>query len=288
MLDKTATEHPHAPPEARYARDVERGAITPDPAQRAAVAELQRIHDGLVNKPKRALQRSWPQVDGLYLWGSVGRGKTWLMDCFYESLPFSCKRRSHFHRFMQFVHERRRAHSHKRDPLDKIAAELAHDRVLCFDEFFVSDVADAMILGRLTGALFDRGVTLVATSNIPPKRLYEGGLQRERFLPAIDRIAQCCRTLHLDGPEDYRLRALERASVYHHPLTEHADANLAGFYDDITGGGGQHGAPLAIHDREIPTRRMADGVLWCDFKALCEGPRAPPITPRSRAASTPC
>lgn len=257
----------------RYARDLQRGAITPDPAQKATVAELQRIHDELLDNPPRRFKRHWPPVDGLYLWGSVGRGKTWLMDCFFESLPFSRKRRSHFHRFMQLVHERRRAHSHQRDPLDKIAAELAHDRVLCFDEFFVSDVADAMILGRLTAALFDRGVTLVATSNIPPERLYQGGLQRDRFLPAINRIQQCCHTLHLDGAQDYRLRALERAAVYHQPAGPQAEAKLAAFFDEVTGGGGQRDTTLTLHQRAVPARGLADGTLWCDFDALCKGPR---------------
>lgn len=273
MLDTTATPNPSLPPEAHYAQELERGAITYDAAQKAAVTELQRIHDALLDNPPRRFRRGWVRVDGLYLWGSVGRGKTWLMDCFFESLPIERKRRFHFHRFMQFVHERRRAHSHRRDPLDKIAAELSQDRVLCFDEFFVSDVADAMILGRLTDALFRRGVTLVATSNIPPERLYEGGLQRERFLPAIDRIQACCRTLHLDGTEDHRLRALQRAAVYHHPLDAQAEASLEAFFNAMTGGGGERGGVLAINHREIPVYRQTDGVLWCNFQALCEGPR---------------
>lgn len=274
MLDQSqATSGYGAPPQARYARDVERGALTPDPEQEAAVAELQRIYDRLLETPPRIFRRGWRPITGLYIWGGVGRGKTYLMDCFYESLPFSRKRRSHFHRFMQFVHERRRAHSNRRDPLDRIAAELARDRVLCFDEFFVSDVADAMILGRLTGALFERGVTLVATSNIPPDRLYEGGLQRERFLPAIDRIQRNARTLHLDGDRDYRLQALERAEIYHHPLDDQAEDNLETYFDDIAPEAGERDTALAINHREIPARRLADGILWCHFEALCEGPR---------------
>lgn len=273
MLDTTATPDEALPPEAHYAHEIERGAITYDAAQKAAVTELQRIHDALIDHPPHRFRRGWTRIDGLYLWGSVGRGKTWLMDCFFDSLPIQRKRRFHFHRFMQFVHERRRAHSNRRDPLDKIAAELSQNRVICFDEFFVSDVADAMILGRLTGALFKRGVTLVATSNISPERLYEDGLQRERFLPAIDRIQECCRTLHLDGTEDYRLRALQRAEVYHYPLNEQAEASLETFYNEMTGGAGQHAGTLAINHREIPVRRQTDDVLWCSFQALCEGPR---------------
>lgn len=213
-------------------------------------------------------------MTGLYLWGGVGRGKTYLMDRFHESLPFGRKRRTHFHRFMQEVHARRRRYRNRRDPLSLVARDMARDRVLCFDEFFVSDIADAMILGRLTACLFARGVTLVATSNVPPDRLYEGGLQRERFLPAIERIKQHCRVLHLDGDTDYRLRALERVEIYHHPLDDAARRNLDTCFREIAPEAGAPDAVLEIHGRGIPSRRLADGVVRFDFAALCAAPRS--------------
>src|SRR5690349_10978874 len=189
-------------PRERYARELARPGTVADPAQAKAVEALQRMYETLqAHPPKRRLgPPRWPPVPGLYLWGSVGRGKTWLVDAFHESLPFSKKRRTHFHRFMLEVHERRKQHADQQDPIGKVAGDIASEaRVLCFDEFFVSDIADAMILGRLTEVLFERGVTLVATSNVPPPELYKDGLQRERFVPAIERIRQRCAVLHQIG-----------------------------------------------------------------------------------------
>ncbi|MGQ0587784.1 MAG: cell division protein ZapE, partial [Gammaproteobacteria bacterium] len=207
-----------------------------DSAQQRAQEALRKIHEALLaSPPKRRLGAPrWPAVPGLYLWGSVGRGKTWLVDAFHESLPFPARRRTHFHRFMLEVHERRKDHADEQDPIGKVAADIAAEaRVLCFDEFFVSDIADAMILGRLTEALFERGVTLVATSNVPPQELYKDGLQRERFVPAIQRIGKHCAVLHLDSPTDYRLRALTHAEIYHSPCDAAAEANLAAWFDEL-------------------------------------------------------
>ncbi|HUS24870.1 MAG TPA: cell division protein ZapE [Candidatus Binatia bacterium] len=262
-------------PRERYERALARGGFATDAAQRLAVDALQRVHDELcARKPKWGLRRrAWPAVRGLYLWGGVGRGKTWLVDAFHETLPFSRKRRTHFHRFMLDVHERRRKHAHEQDPIAGVARDLARElRVLCFDEFFVADIADAMILGRLMETLFAEGVTLVATSNIPPDRLYREGLQRDRFLPAIALLQQHCEVLHLDSPTDYRLRHLTAAEIYHSPSDAQAEANLARWFEQL-GGQGTKGK-LQVEGRAVTARRHAEGVAWFDFHELCETARS--------------
>lgn len=264
-------------PAERYARDLKRPGFTADPAQARAVAALQKVHDDLLaHPPRRRLGKlRWTRVDGLYLWGSVGRGKTWLMDAFHESLPFTRKRRTHFHRFMLEVHARRAQHTSEQDPIARVAEDIAAEtRVLCFDEFFVADIADAMILGRLTQMLFERGVTLVATSNVPPGELYKDGLQRERFLPAIRRIEQHCAVLHLDSPTDYRLRALTHAEIYHWPSDAAAEANLAAWFAQLAPAAGRAGGSLAVEGRPIAVRRLAEGVAWFDFAAVCATARS--------------
>jgi cell division protein ZapE len=264
-------------PAERYARDLKRPGFTADPAQARAVAALQQVHEALLAHPPRRRLGTlrWTRVDGLYLWGSVGRGKTWLMDAFHESLPFSRKRRTHFHRFMLEVHARRAQHADEQDPIARVAGDIAAEtRVLCFDEFFVADIADAMILGRLTEVLFERGVTLVATSNVPPGALYKDGLQRERFLPAIKRIERHCAVLHLDSPTDYRLRALTHAEIYHAPSDAAAEANLAAWFTELAPEEGRADGTLAIEGRPIAARRLADGVAWFDFAELCATARS--------------
>ena len=268
-------------PLARYEADLKRDDFQRDAAQARAIERLQEVYEQLISrKPTRRLglrsrsSMQWPPVQGLYMWGGVGRGKTYLMDAFYEALPFSRKQRTHFHRFMQDVHERRKQYPNEADPLVKVAADIATEtRVLCFDEFFVSDIADAMILGRLTECLFSHGITMVATSNIEPDGLYKGGLQRDRFLPAIDRLKQNCSILEVDGGADYRLRVLQQAEIYHHPLDEQAETNLQQYFTDIAPNLGIQDTALELYGREIPTRRLADGVAWFDFGALCTGPR---------------
>jgi cell division protein ZapE len=279
----TDTKRGHGPllqaaptPRAFYARELARPGFTADPAQAGTVDALQKVYEELIAKPPRRRLGAprWPPVPGLYLWGSVGRGKTWLMDAFYEALPFSKKRRTHFHRFMLEVHARRKQHTDEQDPIGKVAADIAGEaRVLCFDEFFVSDIADAMILGRLTEVLFERGVTLVATSNVPPQGLYKDGLQRERFVPAIERIRQHCAVLHLDSPTDYRLRALTHAEIYHSPSDAAAEANLAAWFDELAPEPGRAGK-LMVEGRPIPARRLAEGVAWFDFAAVCQTARS--------------
>jgi len=265
-------------PAARYASDLQRQGFAADDAQALAVAALQKLYDELLAKPpKRSLTSSrlrYPPVKGLYFWGGVGRGKTYLMDVFYEALPFSRKRRTHFHRFMLDVHERRHRYPNLRDPLLKVAEEIAAEtRVLCFDEFFVSDIADAMILGRLMEALFARGVTLVTTSNIVPDGLYKDGLQRANFLPAIAVLKNHVQVLNVDGGIDYRLRQLTDAELYLTPCDPACERKLADYFQRFAGTEGSAGVTLTIHGRELIARRHAEGVVWFDFCELCEGPR---------------
>lgn len=264
-------------PQARYAQDLKREAFSHDPAQVHAVDALQRVHDDLIaSPPKKRLGRlRWPRVGGLYLWGGVGRGKTYLMDVFHESLPFTRKRRTHFHRFMHEVHERRRHYPNEQDPLKLVARDIAEQaRVLCFDEFFVTDIADAMILGRLLEALFADGVTLVATSNLPPDALYKDGLQRQNFLPAIERLKKNCAVLRVDGGTDYRLRALTAAEIYHAPCDAAAEANLARWFTALAAGPVLEAAALTVEGRDIATRQQTEGAVWFEFAALCETARS--------------
>jgi cell division protein ZapE len=185
------------------------------------------------------------------------------------------KQRTHFHRFMREVHARLRAHAGERDPLATIAREWRTQlQVLVLDEFFVSDIGDAMLLGRLFEHLFAEGVVLVTSSNTPPTQLYPDGLQRARFLPAIALIQRHCTVLHLDSPQDYRLRALTRSPVYRQPSDAQSDAWLATRWQDLTAGCPREWGPLLIEGRDIPTRGLAEGFAWFDFAALCEGPRA--------------
>ena len=273
-------------PRERYQADLDSGDFLDDAEQRVAVEALDDLYHALleVPEPPGGLRGWWARrrgeagagPTGLYLWGGVGRGKTYLMDTFFECLPPTVgKRRAHFHRFMQSAHERLRVLRDQSDPLRRLASEWAADtRVICFDEFFVSDIADAMILSGLLHGLIEEGVTLVATSNVPPEGLYEGGLQRERFLPAIDLLQRHTQVMNVDGGTDYRLRLLSRAPIYHVPPDAAAEAALAAAFEQLCPER-EHAEPvLRINHREIPARGVGDGVLWCGFDALCEGPRS--------------
>jgi len=295
------------PPSQHYQAGVERGEWEPDPAQRTALTELDRLHLALSQAPQR---QHWlhrllalpapPPPPGLYLWGGVGRGKTFLIDLFYEHLPLPVYRpyphqglpsadlptsksqtngkyRTHFHRFMQGIHALLREHTGARDPLAKIVAGWrGRLKILVLDEFFVSDIGDAMLLARLLERMFAEGILLVTTSNALPADLYKDGLQRARFLPAIALLEQHCHVLELISDTDYRLRTLTRSPVWRAPLDADSTAWLARRWQDL---GGAEAAidPLhhiAIDQRQIPVIARAGGMLWCDFSALCEGPRA--------------
>lgn len=270
-----------AAPSARYAAGVARGDWSDDPAQHAALRELDRLHAALSAPPPRkglldALfgKPVTTSPNGLYLWGGVGRGKTFLIDLFYAGLPIGEKRRTHFHRFMREVHERLRAHAGERDPLAAIAREWRSTlRVLVLDEFFVSDIGDAMLLGRLLERLFDEGTILVTSSNAAPSDLYRDGLQRARFLPAIALIERHCNVIYLDSPNDYRLRALTRSPVYRTPLDAGSDAWLESRWHELRGDDDHRDAGIEIDGRRIAVRARAKGMAWFDFEALCEGPR---------------
>lgn len=277
-------------PLERYQRDLARPDFHHDAAQATAVQHLQLLYEQLLVARKSESDTSVlgyffnrmkgvrPEgIRGLYFWGGVGRGKTYLMDNFYESLPFPQKMRSHFHRFMRRVHAELKKLGGQKNPLDKVADIIAKEaRVICFDEFFVSDITDAMILGTLMEALFARGVTLVATSNIIPDGLYKDGLQRARFLPAIDLLNKHTLVINLDGGMDYRLRALEQAELYHSPLGEAADASLKRCFDSLVPVMDEicQGQDLEVEGRFIRTRYLAEDVVWFDFVDICDGPRS--------------
>jgi cell division protein ZapE len=264
-------------PLAIYERLVNEGGYQSDPAQRKAIAELDRVWTELGAHPVsgwwatlRGQRRA--AVTGVYLWGGVGRGKTWLMDLFFDSLPGKHKLRIHFHRFMARVHAALRTKQSTRDPLVEIAREWAAQyRVLCFDEFFVEDIADAMLLGGLLQALFAEGVTLIATSNAAPDDLYRDGLQRSRFVPAIESLKTHCRSIHVDGPLDFRLRLLQRSEIFLQPLDEHAEAGLGKAFAEMSAGCSL-ARKLEVNGRVLHARQRSDGIIWFDFRELCEGP----------------
>jgi cell division protein ZapE len=271
-------------PSAAYAAGVAAGRWQDDVGQRAALVELDRLFDELMaaaRAPRPWLARLLPGREdrpaprGLYLWGEVGRGKTFLTELLVEHLPLAAKRRVHFHRFMGEVHAELKRLGQRSDPLPQVAEAIAaNTRLLCLDEFFVSDIGDAMILARLLESLFARGVTLLATSNTEPARLYRDGLQRARFLPAIALIERHCAVHRIDSPQDYRLRTLTQAPVYRHPLGAEADDFLRERFDALTAESLPESGPLIVNGRGIPLREAAEGVAWFDFAALCEGPRA--------------
>lgn len=251
-----------------------------DESQRAAARRLQQLYTDLLGfkaarrtQLRKLLSRVRPPR-GVYFWGGVGRGKSFLMDCFYDAVPYRRKRRVHFHAFMQQVHDALKKHKAETDPLAKVADELAASaRLLCFDEFHVSDIADAMILGRLVDALFERGVVLVATSNYPPDGLYPNGLQRQNFLPTIELLKKQLEVFELDAGIDYRLRSLERMDIYMVPNGPAADARLAEDFRQICGEPCAPG-PLTILGRTLVTRDRSLGAVWFDFQELCGGPRS--------------
>ena len=271
--------------EAYEAKLAERG-YAPDATQRAAAGRLQQLYTELLHfkvargSTLRKLLNPPKPPRGVYFWGGVGRGKSFLMDCFYEAVPYQRKRRVHFHAFMQQIHRELEAHKGEADPLRQVADKLATQvRLLCFDEFHVSDIADAMILGRLLEALLSRGVVFVMTTNYAPDGLYPNGLQRINFLPTIARIKAEFDIVEVDAGVDYRLRQLEQVEIYHVPSGADADARLDAAFDQMSGKVGEVGAVargggLKILDRVIRYRRLGPGIVWFDFAELCGGPRS--------------
>jgi cell division protein ZapE len=251
-----------------------------DAAQQAAVERLQAFYDELLafkaarrtKLRKLLVHPALPK--GVWFWGGVGRGKSFLMDCFFAAVPYRRKRRVHFHAFMREIHERLRALKSEVDPLAQVAAQVAQEtRLMCFDEFHVSDIADAMILGRLMPALCDAGVLFCITSNYPPDGLYPNGLQRDRLLPTIALLNEKLDVVKIDAGIDYRLRTLEQADVYMPPDAGDAATLMMRTFAQMVHGEG-HARPIEVLGREIPVVHRAPGVAWFDFAVLCGGPRS--------------
>ncbi|WP_064601847.1 cell division protein ZapE [Photobacterium sp. J15] len=276
-------------PQQKYQQDLAQPGFLADNAQAMAVSHLDELYHRMLApppeyKPKESLLSRWfkrqqkaeiTPVKGLYFWGGVGRGKTYLVDTFFECLPRGRKMRIHFHRFMYRVHQELQQLDSQSDPLELVADRFKDETdIICFDEFFVSDITDAMILGTLLDALFKRGITLVATSNIPPDELYRNGLQRARFLPAIDLIHQHCTVVNVDSGVDYRLRTLEQAEIFHFPLDKQAEANLEQYFTQLSVEPRTHDKEIDINNRMLPTRHEADGVVHFSFHTLCRTARS--------------
>ncbi|MDH5766128.1 MAG: cell division protein ZapE [Gammaproteobacteria bacterium] len=267
-----------------YTARIQSDNFVADPAQQKIISKLNQLYTELceqesakhqfVNKISRTM--GWSnQVKGIYLWGGVGRGKTWLMDMFYDALPFKGKIRLHFHHFMQAVHDELTLLKGRTNPLILVARNFAKNTsILCLDEFHVADITDAMLLHGLLDELFKSGLTLVVTSNQQPDELYKNGLQRERFLPAIELIKQHTQILNIDGQIDHRLRLLERADIWYYPLSDHNNQQLDERFKELAPCKGVSNTTLQINYRSLVCRMCADDVAWFDFNVLCSGPRA--------------
>jgi len=261
---------------ALYEEHLGKRGFVDDPAQRRAVERLQRLFEewsAYKKKRSNALTRLLVHPDlpkGVYLWGPVGRGKSFLMDAFFLCVPLVRKRRVHFHHFMREIHRELDALRGTEDPIAAVAEKVSRQyRLICFDEFHVGDIADAMILGRFLEQVMDRGVEFVMTSNYPPDGLYPNGLQRERFQPAIDLIQRRLDVVSVDNGTDYRRLKMEKLRVYH----VGSDAPLAGIFDELRDVEQEH-HPLDVEGRTIPYRKRAGGLVWFDFDVLCGGARS--------------
>jgi len=268
-------------PKAWYQAASQQPGFIHDAAQAAAIERLDALWLALVEfkgKRNRFLGRSLrkpPVPRGLYFWGGVGRGKSFLMDAFYGCVPYERKRRVHFHHFMAEIHKQLRTVNNEPDPLKIVAARIAREvRLLCFDEFHVSDIADAMMLGRLFTELFSHGIICVMTSNYPPDNLYPNGLMRSNFLPTIELLKANLDVLNVDGGNDYRLRELTREPLFHVPANAEAEAKMAAMFERLAGAAPEAAHTLTVLGREIPLKRHVPGVVWFDFMAICDGPRA--------------
>ena len=259
-----------------WQRAAEHG-FTPDAAQLAAARELQRVQANLRSRQRRGFFSFFSRnrvIRGVYLWGGVGRGKSFLMDHFFAYVPDVSKKRVHFHRFMQEIHKSLFAHQGQAEPMALVARDIAAEvQLLCLDEFHVTDITDAMLMRRLLEGLMAEGVILMTTSNFAPQELYLHGLQRNQFLPAIKLIMERMAVVNVDAGTDYRLRELEKAGTYH--TGSDAERRINDAFSHIAGGADDN-APLDIEDRLIRVRRQAPGIAWFDFPELCAGPRGKP------------
>lgn len=269
-------------PLQKYHAALATGNFSQDDVQLAAMTYLDALYHEICKAQSAKsgwlanLFKSKPTAPkGLYMWGGVGRGKTWMMDMFYDSLPTTRKMRMHFHHFMQRVQKELVALQGQTDPLQKVADIIhAEASVICFDEFFVSNVSDAMILGDLFTMLFDRGITLVATSNIDPEGLYKNGIHRDRFLPAIAQVQKHTTVMNIDAGIDYRLRLLKQAKLYSSPLSKETTHWLSERFDALAGGQSVSTSPITIAGREIAITKRTETMLLLDFRSVCMQPRS--------------
>ena len=279
-MDRRQQEEEQAP---SFSESVKREARSHgfelDEAQFRVVDQFQRLYDELAEServgysllsvfmPRRAIR-------GVYLWGGVGRGKSFLMDAFFDAAPAARKSRVHFHRFMQEIHHRLRDKQGEENPLMEIAEDIVQDnRLLCLDEFHVTDIGDAMLMRNLLAGLFEHGLIVVTTSNDAPDELYRDGLQRAQFLPAIELIKEHLEVVEIAPGVDYRLRLLEQGGVFHFPADAAADKALAATFQAIAGVPGEGNVALEIEGRTLNALRVGPGVAWFAFETLCDGPR---------------
>lgn len=267
-------------PLQQYEQALLSGNFSEDSQQRQAMTYLDDVYQNIVkNRESKksffSFFKSHEMPKGLYMWGGVGRGKTWMMDMFFDSLPKERKMRLHFHHFMKRVHHELNQLKGQSDPLQKVADIIYQEAdVICFDEFFVSNVSDAMILGDLFGMLFNKGITLVATSNIAPDGLYKNGIHRDRFLPAIEQVKKHTTVMNIDAGIDYRLRVLQQAELYVSPLTDESQSWLQERFNALSQNQVVYHEPIIINGREIEVIAKTENILYCNFRALCMSPRS--------------
>lgn len=282
---QTISDNKRNDPLKSYQIAIENGVLNPDQSQRDCVIQLNKLFYRLLERESYRqsfkgrlyewIYSKYLPIKGLYLWGGVGRGKTYFVDTFFDCLPFDNKLRLHFHRFMHRVHQSLRENQGDKNPLQKVAGNFSNEaRVIVFDEFMVNDVADAMILGELMGCLLKRGVTIVATSNIAPRELYKDGLQRQRFLPVIEYLHRFTEVVHLEGSIDYRYRSLKSRQFYFSPLDELAEEEAESCFDQLARGKVINNEQIQVNDRLIPYLKMSSKVVWFDFEVICGDARS--------------
>ncbi len=266
-------------PKAQYLNEILTGVIWGDELQASVVDEFQRLFTELTQSKNKKwfFQTANPTPKGIYIYGSVGRGKTHLMDLFYDSLPTQVgKQRQHYHEFMFWLHQQLRAHGDTKNPLNAICKKLAsHTQILCLDEFLVNDIANAMLLAGMLQAFSRYGIALVTTSNVKPDNLYKEGLQRAKFLPAITWINTHMQVMHLDGDHDYRQQDVDdnQHEHWYFPINNSSSHHLQERYAVLTNGAASSDAPWTINDRSLKVLKFANRTLWCDFKSLCQQAR---------------